>query len=288
MASLRALAALLLLVVACGTPPPPGRALAQAELKYAVFDQVGRIWYCDPDFYPIARADEKELAVARFAEVQADLATLLIILRHNHLAAATTDDEKLTVYRDWKQLNALRLEAADSSSYRFSYRAQPNPLSAQGSQVEGTVDASGRITISRQQSAGPPNCPICLADDVRIATPSGSVAVTALRVGDLVWTLDAGRRVAAPIVARGSMPAPAGHQVVALVLADGRAVRLSPGHPLADGRRAGELRAGDAVDGSVVTSATREPYVGETHDLLPAGSSGAYWANGVLLASTLR
>ena len=47
--------------------------------------------------------------------------------------------------------------------------------------------------------------------------------MTALRVGDVVWTVDAaGARVAAPLLAVGHVPAPAGHQMVHVVLADGR------------------------------------------------------------------
>ncbi len=30
------------------------------------------------------------------------------------------------------------------------------------------------------------------------------------------------------------------------------------------------------------------PYLGDTWDLLPLSSTGEYWANGVLLGSTLR
>ncbi len=288
MAPLRAFLVLLVTLAACGTPTPPGRALSLPELKYLVFNQIGRPWYCDPDFYPIARADERDLALLRFPEIQKDAATYQAILDHNGLVAATTDEQKLTVYRDWKQLNALRLEA-DGSTYRFAYRAQPKTSGGQGALAEGTIDAFGAISIAKQQPSGPPPCPICLADDSRIDTPRGEVPITALREGEPVWTLDAaGRQVAAPIVALGSTVAPAGHEVVALVLSDGRAVRLSAGHPLVDGRRAGDLRVGDALDGSVVTSVARRPYAGETHDLLPAGASGAYWANGVLLASSLR
>jgi hypothetical protein len=68
--------------------------------------------------------------------------------------------------------------------------------------------------------------------------------------------------------------------------------RTEPGfsrrRPLADGRLVGHLRAGDEVDGSSVVSAELVAYSGgATFDLLPAGKTGAYWANGVLIASTL-
>ena len=94
---------------------------------------------------------------------------------------------------------------------------------------------------------------------------------------------------AVPLVEIGSTPVPATHRVVQLRLSDGRAVDVSPGHPTADGRKVGDLTAGDGYDGAIVMSATLSPYSGgSTFDVLPAGATGMYWANGVLLGSTLR
>jgi len=105
-----------------------------------------------------------------------------------------------------------------------------------------------------------------------------------------VWTRDEdGVRVAARLTAVGSTPVPATHEVVRLALADGRLVYVSPGHPTADGRRVGELVAGDRYDEATVTSVGRVRYdAGATFDILPAGATGLYWANGVLLGSTLH
>jgi hypothetical protein len=75
--------------------------------------------------------------------------------------------------------------------------------------------------------------------------------------------------------------------VIRVVLADGRAVVASPGHPTGDGRLVGELNPGDLLDGSRVTTTQSMPYAGNTWDLLPASSTGEYWANDVLLGSTL-
>jgi hypothetical protein len=64
---------------------------------------------------------------------------------------------------------------------------------------------------------------------------------------------------------------------------------VSPGHRLPDGRRLGDLRPGDPVDGGAVASAALKTYDGgATFDLLPSGGTGTYWANGIQLASTLR
>jgi hypothetical protein len=286
---------LVLLLAACGevVAPPTGRVLSQPELKLRLLANVGDLWYCDPDFYPIARQDEQTAADAKIGEIQKDTATYAAILDYEKIpaGASLTKAQVLAVYRDWKKINHLALQPS-GDGYRFSYLVapvlQPNGK-RDGTLVEGTIDKYGAITVTSRTAAGPPNCPICLAADDRIATPSGDVLVGALRVGDIVWTADAsGARVAAPVLAIGSVQAPAGHTVVRLALADGRVVRASPGHPLADGRRIGEVRAGDVVDGSVVVAAAREPYDGETHDLLPAGPTGTYWANGVRLGSTLR
>jgi hypothetical protein len=82
---------------------------------------------------------------------------------------------------------------------------------------------------------------------------------------------------------------PATHEVVRLTLDDGRVVFVSPGHPTADERYIGDLLAGDALDGASVMRVERVRYAGgATYDILPAGATGAYWANGILLGSTLR
>jgi hypothetical protein len=87
----------------------------------------------------------------------------------------------------------------------------------------------------------------------------------------------------------GSTPVPTTHLVVHLVLSDGRTVDVSPGHPTADGLPVGDLAFGDAYDGAIVLGAQRVAYNGGvTLDVLPAGSTGTYWANGILLASTLH
>ncbi len=281
---MRAVLLISLALAACGgsvdaSPTPAPSPLAPAELKYRVMDAAGRISFCDPDFYPIARADESDLAKAKIAEIQRDGETY---------AAITTrvGADPLAVYREWKALNALQLQPVNDA-YGFIYVAlRADKL---GERVEGRVTKDGRVIILSRASSGPQSCPICLASGTRIATPSGEVAVEQLRLGDVVWTLGPGDTpVAAPLVAIGSTPVPPTHEVVRLVLGDGRAILVSPGHPTADGRRIGELRAGDTLDGAPVVLARRERYTGElTFDVKPAGASGAYWANGVLLGSTL-
>jgi hypothetical protein len=79
------------------------------------------------------------------------------------------------------------------------------------------------------------------------------------------------------------------HRVVRVELDDGSAFEMSPGHPTADGRPLGTLRAGSRLDEShVVRRIEFVPYVhSRTYDILPESGSGAYFADGVLVGSTL-
>ena len=129
----------------------------------------------------------------------------------------------------------------------------------------------------------------CLSFETLISTPLGVIPVFALKPGMFVYTLDAeGNRIAMPLELASRSSVPREHILCHLKLDDGREARVSPGHPTADGRTIGDLGAGDVFDGAVVLSAERVPYTaGSTYDLLPSGDTGFYWADGVLMGSTL-
>lgn len=148
----------------------------------------------------------------------------------------------------------------------------------------------GRVTFEKKTTeTSNATCPICLSVETRIDTPSGQVPVTELAVGSPVWTVDSnGERVETTVAQIGSTFAPVGHRMVFLQLEDGRELSVSPGHPTVDGRMVGELERGDTYDGSRVESVRRVLYGAEsTYDILPSGETGLYFANGVLLGSTL-
>ncbi len=283
-----------MLVAGCGgsaPAPTDGPPRTEAELRQALAEAFGPLWYCDPDFFPVQRADEIDAARERWPEVQADVEAMAAISAALGIPpdGDFTDDQKLAVYRAWKMHNAIALEPLGDAGFTFDYLAQPKAGEAEGRHITGTISRSGNIAIEQQAPAGEPICPICLSLGTMIATPAGPTPVQDLRIGDPVWTLDvAGRRVVGTIVATGSTPAPAGHEVVRMELADGRVVTASPGHPLADRRLVGDLRPGDMVDGSVVRSAGRQRYTdAETFDIVVSGSTGTYLAGGIGLASTL-
>ena len=303
------LGSLLVLAVACsgapmpsgspgpgptGSPTPqPTAELSVAQLRYALLARFSPISWCDPDFYPIARQDEQVSADEHWAQIVADQPTYAAITDHLGIAgddpAALGPAERLAVYREWKLLNAVQLQPL-GGSYGFDLISETDPGLGRGIHSAGTIDAHGAIELALQEPSNLTACPICLTRGTLIDTPDGPVAVEDVSVGDVVWTLDgAGRRVAQPLVRVGSTPVPDGHKVVHLLLADGREAWVSPGHPTSDGRQVGQLQAGDRYDGSSVVSAELVTYDGgQTFDVLPAGSTGLYWANGILLGSTLR
>jgi hypothetical protein len=289
----RALTALaVLLAMACGSPAPApvGAPLTITQLKFAVLDSVGLPVYCDPDSYPIARqGGEQATAIAKYPQIQADTELYSTILAHEKLSATDVNDqEKLIIYRVYKNLNALTLTKA-GDSYTFSLRVRSTSGAASYLMVSGTVRVDGVVTVTSSTPTGAPPCPICLAAATLISTPNGDVRVTEIKPGMLVWTASAdGARIAEPVLEIGNTQVPAGHLMVHLVLADGRELLASPGHRTADGRQLGSLSRGDSLEGSTITTWELVPYAGDrTYDLLPAGPTGHYWANGILLSSTL-
>jgi hypothetical protein len=102
-----------------------------------------------------------------------------------------------------------------------------------------------------------------------------------------VYSVDHGRLVVVPIAAVQRNPV-ARHHVVRVALASGRVLRVSAPHPTADGRSFGLLGAGDSLGGVAVVAAERVPYAEPfTYDVLPASDSGAYFAAGALIGSTM-
>jgi hypothetical protein len=145
-------------------------------------------------------------------------------------------------------------------------------------------------TLTLGQLPDLPECGLrCLAGNTLIDTPNGPVPVKELRKGIPVWTADAsGKRQRATVLNTAQTKVPPGHQMVHLVLADGRQLLASPGHPMVDGRPIGTLTAGDLMNGMEVVSAERVPYNEDyTYDILPSGGTGTYWADGILIGSTL-
>ncbi len=149
--------------------------------------------------------------------------------------------------------------------------------------------SGGTATFTEKTDYNRP-CPICLAENTLINTPNGQITVQDLKEGMAAWTVDEkGNKVSATIIKTSKTPVPPTHQMVHIILDDGREVFASPGHPLTDGRVFNDLAAGDALNGSTIKTAEKTAYdKGCTYDILPSGGTGFYYANGILIGSTLK
>jgi Stigma-specific protein, Stig1 len=156
--------------------------------------------------------------------------------------------------------------------------------------VPGPVQTIAQCEDPTPQGTCPTGCVgcVCASPDTPIATPTGDRAIASLRVGDLVYSVNHGRIAVVPIREVNRVPV-SHHFVMRVELGSGSVLEISPRHPTTDGRTFGELRAGEKLDGIRIVSAQLEPYKhSATYDILPDSDTGAYFAGGVLIGSTLK
>lgn len=148
----------------------------------------------------------------------------------------------------------------------------------------------GCITLEKMQYCRTHACPICLSSETNISTPNGDVNVKDITVGMNVWTVNKqGQKIFEPVIKTGSMDVPTGHQMIHLVLRDGRNLFVSPGHPTTTNITIADLKVGEIYDNAVITSMKYVSYSDtKTYDILPAGDTGNYFANSILVGSTLH
>jgi hypothetical protein len=268
------------------TPTPPV-IYSIPELKYLLISNFDQVFYVDPDFYPVAREGQEEKnALEQFPIISSNATEFSAILRHLGLLnkGEYTNDEKLLIYQEHKKLTLAVEMTASGDTYHFILRVREG----QGERIEGTITTSGKIKVlKREQSFN--TYPICLAKGTLIDTPGGPVPVEQVLKGMKVWTADnSGKRIAAAVVKTTVTLVPSSFQVVMVRLNDDRTVMASGGHPTVEGRALGNYQVGDMLDGALVIKVEHVIYnSGATYDLLPGGSTGLYWANGILLKSTL-
>jgi hypothetical protein len=133
-------------------------------------------------------------------------------------------------------------------------------------------------------------CPICLAANTMIQTPLGERNIKSIQVGDFVYTQNkSGKRISEPVIRTFMAKTGTTHPIIHLVLSDKRELWVSPYHPLKNGMSVQKLRIGDYYDNAVVRKVDLINYDGTaTYDILPKGDTGFYWANNILMGSTLK
>jgi hypothetical protein len=261
---------------------------SQYQLEYRLFAKYPNIFWCDPDYYPVAReGQEQQNAVDQFSGIKSNQAEFSAILTQLNLPNKTDyiDNEKLQIYREHKKLTYAVQMAASNGVYNFDLRVGEG----QGTRIQGNIITSGEIQeTSRETSFN--TCPICLVKGTLIDTPQGQIPVEQLSKGMIVWTMDeSGNRVAKEVVETTSTIVPSSFNVIKIELNDGRTLTASPGHPTAEGRAIADYQLGNELDGAQIVTMDYITYENSmTYDILPAGNTGYYWANGILLGSTLK
>jgi hypothetical protein len=269
------------------TQEQPSVEYSVPELEYRLIGHFETVFWCDPDFYPIGGEEQEEQnALEQFPMISANATEFSAILAHLGLPEKSeySDEEKLQIYREHKKLSYAVQITSSGDMYGFTLRVGEG----QGQEIVGTITKSGVITIlHREPSIN--TCPICLTKGTLIDAPGGPVPVEQLCEGMTIWTVgESGKRIAAAVVETTMTPVPSLFQVVKVGLQDGRSVIAAWRHPTAEGRALGEYHVGDALDGAIVVVVEHVIYKGgATYDILPGGSTGLYWANGILLKSTL-
>jgi hypothetical protein len=267
------------------TATTPG--LSQYQLTYRLIDNFGDVFWCDPDYYPVAReGQEQQNALEQYAAIRANTAEFTAILSRLNLVLKTeyTDAENLAIYREHKKLTRMVQLTVSGNSFDFDLRVGQG----QGWRYVGTITSSGEITVKTRETSLN-TCPICLAKGTLIETPGGPVPVEQLQPGMLVWSLDLeGRRVTASISQTISNQVPEDFRLIHITLADGRSLSASPQHPTSEGRGLGSYLIGEMVDDSRVINIDYVDYDWDyTFDILPDSPTRCYWANGILLRSSI-
>jgi hypothetical protein len=266
------------------TTPPV--TYSTSELKYILIANFEQIFYVDPDIYPIAKEGQEEKnALEQFTIISANTEEFSAILKHLGLPtkADYTNEEKLSIYREHKKLTLAVELIVSRDTNNFILRVREG----QGERIEGTITNSGEIKIRKKEPSFN-TYPICLAKGTLIDTPSGPLPVDQLHKGMPVWTVDrTGIRSPAIVLKTTRNSVPASFQITRITLSDGHTVTASPGHPTAEGRVLGDYHVDDTLDGALVVAVEHVSYDGYTYDILTSGTTGLYWANGILLQSTL-
>ncbi|MDD1679296.1 MAG: hypothetical protein LUO93_08985, partial [Methanomicrobiales archaeon] len=165
---------LFILLAGClvsGPPPPGNQTYTPPQLKYILLDHYGesRFFYCDPDYYPIGRGDELERAIATFPNIENETDLFSAIVERKGIRPPYSNDTILLVYREYKKLNAIPLTPTSANTYSFSLRLG---TTGEGLQVSGMIRSDGVILNERSENSVL-TCPICLAGETMIETPSG-------------------------------------------------------------------------------------------------------------------
>lgn len=164
------------------------------------------------------------------------------------------------------------------------------PSSKEQPVLKDLEDGTFLYTYTDRTFRGTPNRCRCLPASTLIACPSGPIAIDQLKEGDLVLTINPkGETVQAPLKWINKVSINDKHSMLIVDLADGRSLQVTPEHPSSfENKTINQFEVGDKLDGSIIVKKEMKVYnEAYTYDILPEGETGYYWANGILIGSTL-
>ncbi|MCB0839978.1 MAG: hypothetical protein KDD99_25085 [Bacteroidetes bacterium] len=134
------------------------------------------------------------------------------------------------------------------------------------------------------------NMCICLHPQTMILTYEGEKEVQSISEGEYIWTLnECEEKELQPVIWTNQVKVPASHQLLDIAFENGQHLKVSPLHPDIQGNALKDLTIGSYLNGEKVVSIEMIPAnIPATWDILPAGATGAYFANGVAIGSTLK
>lgn len=130
----------------------------------------------------------------------------------------------------------------------------------------------------------------CLPSSTQILTSKSSISIDQLKEKDSILTMNLKGKISTmPIKLINKVLVSHQHTMIILDLADGRKLQVTPEHPSAiPNKTIDEFEIGELFDGSKIINKLKIDYKEEyTYDILPEGETGFYWANGILIGSTL-
>ena len=124
----------------------------------------------------------------------------------------------------------------------------------------------------------------CMSADTLISAPCGPKVISAVKTGDLVMSGSVYVKVL-----KVSKVKAKNHRVCMVTFDDKTVLKMSPGHPAAEGVTAEQLKKGSVLDGrGIVENILIDYSFDYTYDILPDSADGSYYANGVRVLSTLK
>lgn len=123
----------------------------------------------------------------------------------------------------------------------------------------------------------------CCSKDTKVLTTYGEKSISNIKVGDFVLTEN---NKFEKVIMINKVPV-LNHMVLQLTFSDKTILKVSPNHPTADMRLVKDLKAGDLLTKEIIEIKLIPYNYKYTYDILPDSLTGTYYANGILIGSTL-